>query len=96
MNESASKQAMGLPIAMLICGTCLVIMPQIHESVVPANALYAAAIHPCLSGPFDDTIENITTCSGTWMGSASVTLGSAGVLVGVLLGCLPHVHRLRA
>ena len=96
MSENASKQAAGLPIAMLICGTCLVIMPQIHESVVAANALYAAGIHPCLSSPFDHTIETITTRSGTWVGSASVTLGSAGVLAGVLLGCLPHVHRLRA
>lgn len=34
----------GVAITMLICGTALVVMPQIHSAVLGANRLYASAI----------------------------------------------------
>lgn len=96
MKEAVSNGSIGLPITLLICGTCLVIMPQIHESVVAANSLYAAAIHPCLAHPSNETIEGIVTNRSGWLGPASMTAGLVGMFIGSFTGCDSLVHRLRA
>lgn len=61
---------------MLICGTALVIMPQIHSAVLGANRLYAGAIasHRPQGGA---RLPDVSTPG--WMGPASTGLG--GVLI---------------
>ncbi len=96
MNEGVSNRSRALPMTLLICGTCLVIMPQIYESVVAANALYAAAVHPCLAHPANETIEGIVSGRNGWIGSASMTAGLVGMLIGTLIGCASLARRLPA
>lgn len=63
-------------ITMLICGTALVIMPQIHSAVLGANRLYAAAIasHRPRGGAGLPDVP-----APRWM--APVSAGLGGVLV---------------
>lgn len=96
MQPERHPGTFGIAITMIITGACLAVMPQLHESVVAANALYAAAIHPCLAHPANETIEGIVNNRNGWIGSASMTAGLAGMLVGSVVGCAPLAHRLRA
>lgn len=59
---------------MLICGTALVIMPQIHSAVLGANRLYAGAIashRPAGGAGLPDV------SAPGWMAPASTGLGGA-------------------
>src|SRR5690606_2923761 len=66
-------------ITMLVCGTALVIMPQIHSAVLEANRLYASAIasHRPEAGAGEEGVG--TAVAPGWMAPASTGLG--GLLI---------------
>lgn len=64
---------------MLVCGTALVVMPQIHSAVLGANRLYASAIasHRPEGGP---GVAGVVAPG--WMAPASTALGGLLIVAG--------------
>ena len=68
-----------MPVVTIVCGTLLVLMPQVHQSIAVANAAHAARggwAAPIPTGP----PRHATLGIGT--GACMIALGIAGGLLG--------------
>lgn len=66
-----------LAITLAMCGTALILAPQVHDAVLGANRLYAAAITSHARQPAAELPE---VAPPDWMAPASVALGAALVV----------------
>lgn len=94
MSEQGQSRTFGIALSLVICGTCLVLMPQIHESVVSANTLFALGIARDSSSGTASLIEEVSLRQKSWMAGLSLLSGILVILVGAAMGSLPALRRL--
>jgi hypothetical protein len=96
MSTQHQPRQTALLVTLIICGTALVLMPQIHASVVSANALYAVAIQPEFLEDDALALEQSLIGVASWMSYLSLGIGAASILVGAGLGIGTGLRTLRA
>ncbi len=73
----------GVAITLIICGTALVLMPQVHHAVVAANTLYAQAIAMRFADATGGEAPVIEPVRGqSWVAGVSVGAGVGMILAG--------------